>query len=157
MQVEFDAPSTVATAKTASERTELVREDFFKILTSQLQHQDPLNPLDNSEFLNQLVSLQSLEATSKLTDGMGIFMRFQGLASASSMIGKRVVAATDEGDVVRGRVEKVLYDAESKQVRLLVSGRQVRLEGIREVLADPAGGQDEVDDAIDSFDAGQAG
>ena len=36
-------------------------DDFLKLLTTQLQHQDPLSPLETAEFTNQLVGFANVE------------------------------------------------------------------------------------------------
>ncbi|MBI4613012.1 MAG: hypothetical protein HY720_05325 [Planctomycetes bacterium] len=153
MQIQFDVPKTIENSKTASERSEFSREDFLKLLTAELTHQDPLNPLDQVEFLNQLTSLQTLEATSALTDGIGALQRFQGFSAASNLIGRTVVGVSDSGEVVRGRVDKVLYDPDTKEIKLEVTGRKVSLGNVREVLYEPVAEPDAVDEAISEADA----
>lgn len=150
MEIDFTAPSAAGSTKSASDRAKITREDFFKILTTELTHQDPLEPMNQTELLNQLTSLQSLESTAALTDGVAALMKFQGLGAASNMIGKRIFAVTDDGEVVRGVVEKVTYDAINNDVRLVVNGKEIAMANIREIQGDPTG--DAVDDAVAEFD-----
>ncbi len=64
--------------KQASGFESIGKSDFLTLLVAQLQHQDPLNPLRNEEFVAQLATFSSLEqlisineAVTKLADGGG--------------------------------------------------------------------------------------
>jgi flagellar basal-body rod modification protein FlgD len=51
-----------STARSANSRNDLTSEDaFLKLLVSQIQHQDPLNPADGVQFLTQLTGFSQLE------------------------------------------------------------------------------------------------
>ncbi len=92
----------------ARERAEISRDDFIKILVTELTNQDPLEPMDNAQFLQQLVGLQTLEQTSALTDALKTFERFMQVGSASGMIGNEVKAINSEGEAIEGVVTKVV-------------------------------------------------
>lgn len=68
---------------------------FLKLLTTQLQFQDPLDPMDTSEYTQQLVSYSQVEQAIQQTGRLDqILARLSGqdLASASSYIGREVTA-----------------------------------------------------------------
>lgn len=58
----------------------LGKEDFLRLLVAQLEHQDPLNPADPTEFTAQLAQFSSLEQLFNIND------RLQSLAGANSEI-----------------------------------------------------------------------
>ncbi len=73
----------------------LGKEDFLKLLVTQLESQDPLDPSDPTEFTAQLAQFSSLEQLNNISDGMesleSVSSGFQRL-SALSLIGKNVVS-----------------------------------------------------------------
>ena len=54
-------PDSAAGAKRRTDFENIGKDDFLKLLVVQLQHQDPLNPLKNEEFIAQLATFSSLE------------------------------------------------------------------------------------------------
>ncbi len=87
----------------------LGKEDFLKLFTSQLKNQDPLKPMDSTEFTAQLAQFSSLEQLFNLNDGMQKMLSFQGSLNngmTAGFIGKTVVAK----DGVSGRVIGVEFD-----------------------------------------------
>jgi len=66
---------------------------FLKMLTTQLQHQDPLSPMDTAQYTQQLVQYsqveQALQQNGTLKDILGS-MTSQSMAQASTLVGKQV-------------------------------------------------------------------
>ena len=116
---------------TSSQRAQVNREQFLEILVSELTHQNPLEPMDNSQFLDQLVSLQTLEETSALTDALKTFENFMQMSSAANMIGRTVKAVDDQGFPVEGIVERVTV--ENGNVMLQVGPHRVPYQGVQEI------------------------
>ena len=117
-----------------SDRAKLTRDDFYKIMISELSNQDPFQPLDNQQFLQQLSSLQTLDVTGKLNDGIDKLVLGQKLAGASSLIGRQVHApdATNPGSQINGTVQKV--QVEAGDVELVLDGnRKVKLSDVVEI------------------------
>jgi flagellar basal-body rod modification protein FlgD len=50
--------------------TNIQKDEFLKLLVAQLQNQDPMNPVDNQQFLAQLATFSSLEQLISINDGV---------------------------------------------------------------------------------------
>ncbi|WP_374724035.1 flagellar hook assembly protein FlgD [Calidifontibacillus erzurumensis] len=71
----------------------LGKDDFLKILMVQLQNQDPLNPMDDKEFIAQMAQFSTLEQITNMSNNFDKFIQFQKtniLASYVNWIGKEV-------------------------------------------------------------------
>ncbi len=77
----------------------LGKDDFLQLLVTKLQHQDPLEPMDDEDFIAQLAQFSSLEQMNNIADGISTsnewdFLQMQSLNNtmASGLIGKEVDA-----------------------------------------------------------------
>ncbi|MDA7979119.1 MAG: flagellar biosynthesis protein FlgD [Pirellulales bacterium] len=107
-------------------------DDFFQLMIAELQNQDPLNPLENDEFLAQIATIQEIEATTQLGDALDALALGQNLNSGSALIGKEITALADDGANVQGVVSRVTING--SDVTLHVGEQQARLNNIREIL-----------------------
>ena len=55
----------------------LGKDDFLSLLITQLQYQDPLNPLDSTEFTAQLAQFSSLEQLNNVNTNLGYLQLYQ--------------------------------------------------------------------------------
>lgn len=135
----------------ARDKNKIGKDDFMKLLLTQLQNQDPLKPMEHQEFSAQLAQFSSLEQLTnigkgidKLHGGMGEEQKLQAL----NMIGRRVSATGNEVSLVEGNpvsirytlpenvtaTKAVIYDSGGKTVRELQltgkeSGAQIQWDG----------------------------
>jgi flagellar basal-body rod modification protein FlgD len=125
-------PGTGLEVSAARERAEVNREQFLEILVTEMVNQNPLDPMDNEAFLQQLVGLQTLEQTSALTDALKTFERFMQMSSASGLIGRTIKGVNDQGDLIEGVVDKVVM--EHNDVMLRVGPHSMPFRGVGEIL-----------------------
>jgi flagellar basal-body rod modification protein FlgD len=59
-----------ATAATTKKSTDLGKNDFLMLLITQLRYQDPMSPMDNTQFLSQMAQFQALEANTNIQKGI---------------------------------------------------------------------------------------
>ncbi len=86
------------------------KDEFLKLLTAQLENQDPMNPLQNHEFVAQLAQFSALEQQVLTNDSLGqIQMSQMGLANAqlAGFVGKEVVARGDYIHIDGGQAQPV--------------------------------------------------
>jgi flagellar basal-body rod modification protein FlgD len=85
----------------------LDRDDFLKLLITQLQHQDPTSPVEDKDFIAQMAQFSSLEQMTNMSSG---FQKLSGLlasSEASQVLGK-TVELRDGDNLVHGVVDKVV-------------------------------------------------
>lgn len=77
--------STAASATNSADRTQLAQgfDQFLRLLTTQLQNQDPLSPMDSTEFTNQLVSFSSVEQQIKINENLNQLLKVSAASQAT--------------------------------------------------------------------------
>lgn len=122
--------STNSTSKTDSKSSstttkkkngDLGKDDFLKLLVTQLRYQDPSNPMDNSQFIAQMAQFSSLEQMQNLNATMTNYQ-------ATGLIGKTIAWTNDKGEVFTGDVSGVYISNGVTQV--VVGTQQIDLNKI---------------------------
>lgn len=89
-------PTSTAPAQTGTGQS-LGATAFLSLLTTELQNQDPLNPMDSTQSVTQLAQFQALQSQVTMADS---FQSFQGqfaISQAASLIGLTVAVNTTDG------------------------------------------------------------
>lgn len=116
-----DSVSTIGAVSTASQSATDAQkladdlDDFMTLLTTQLQHQDPLDPMDATEFTSQLVQFASVEQQITQNSNLETLITAQEnsqLASVASYVGRFVEAESNAVQVYDGEAEfnYILHD-----------------------------------------------
>lgn len=98
---------------TVSGSSNLGENAFLQLLVTQLKNQDPLNPMNTTQFVSQL---SQLTATEQITNLANAFTQFESNFSnseqlqAASLIGKNVSVQDNEVDVISGQAGKIGFD-----------------------------------------------
>ena len=87
------------TSQNSERKTSLGKDDFLKILTTQLSHQDPTNPLQDRDFIAQMATFSSLEQITNLNTSFGKFVGMQ-MSQYSGAIGKEISWTPDGSTTV---------------------------------------------------------
>ncbi|MGI6225035.1 MAG: flagellar hook capping FlgD N-terminal domain-containing protein [Peptococcales bacterium] len=124
----------------------LDKDDFLKLLVTQLKYQDPLNPMEDKEFIAQTAQFSTLEQMQNLnkTFEHGIngllasqyemlfsFNSWQSTISSLNLMDKEIIGKDLNGETVSGIVGRVKFTEKGPIV--LVNGQEVRLSDIAEI------------------------
>ena len=79
-----------------------LQNTFMKLLVAQLQNQDPLNPMDNSQMTSQLAQINTVNGIQQLNTTMSSMLTQNATTQASSMIGRTVQVPTNNLTLASG-------------------------------------------------------
>jgi len=97
----------------------------------QLRNQDPLEPVDNAELLEQISSVREIELSTTLTESLRLLTGQQRFASASSLIGQYVTGlAGADGMAESGIVVGVRFADAGQPILQLSNGSEIPLEQV---------------------------
>jgi flagellar basal-body rod modification protein FlgD len=112
-EIAITGAGTAPRSAAAAAAPGLGQADFLRLLTAQLQNQDPLKPLDNAEFLTQMAQFSTVAGIDRVNDtlgSMGAGLRDTRLAMAAELLGRSVlvpgsVARAGPDGAVRGAAD----------------------------------------------------
>jgi len=97
--------SSSSTAKAGN--LALTSQDFIKMMVTQLQNQDPLQPTSNSELLSQMSQIGQLQSATDLQSSLKTMVLQNQIGAAGNLIGKTVAGVDDSTSPVSGVVTSV--------------------------------------------------
>jgi len=107
-----------------------IQMDYMKLLITQLQNQNPLEPLDNNEMASQLAQFSQLQQLESMNESFSQALATAELTYANSLLGKQVsfIAETETGtaDITSGIVEQVYNNVEG-EICLIVGNHMLGL------------------------------
>src|SRR5699024_4967533 len=125
---------------------DLGKDEFLKILMTQLQNQDPLDPMDDKDFIAQMAIFSSLEQLMNMSGTMDNIVRSQTVSPViqnSHLIGKEVSYIDENGKVKTSEV--IAVSQKNGEPVLELSNDDKIYAGIVEKIGEP-GEVDDVDD-----------
>lgn len=121
-------------AAQGSSNSTLTQEDFFALMTQQLSYQDPFEPVDNQQMVDQMTSYSTLDAIKNLSDQFSSLteqMTSNQALQASSLVGRDVLVPVEdmetdvEGQSVSGRLNLTSEETKDAVVRVMDKSGQV--------------------------------
>jgi len=97
--VQIDSTSAAASAASAApasgtsgtkknDMNALGQDAFLNLLVTQMQHQDPTEPMDNSAFIAQLAQFSSLEQLQQMNQSLATISHFYSAIDSASSVTK---------------------------------------------------------------------
>ena len=118
------APNTIKSNKLA-----LKTEDFIKMMITQLQQQDPMEPAKNEQLLAQMSQIGQLQSSTQLQESLKGMVLQNQIGAAGNLIGKTVEGLDDHNVKTKGLVNSVRVS--NDQVYLeLDNGKQLALDRV---------------------------
>jgi len=122
-QAAQTASTNASSSKTAS-AAETEKNMFLNLLCKQLQYQDPLNPVENTEFASQLAQFSSLEALSNMESSIETMASYQNSMNSIqtvSFIGKQINSTGNTFTYTTGGTSKLNYNLDSTAADVVVT------------------------------------
>lgn len=127
---QINASSSGSSGGTASS-TKAMSDQFLKLLITQIQNQDPLNPTDNAQFTSQLAQINTVSGLEKVNESISSmssqFLQMQAMQSAS-LVGRSVIVPGNALTVSDGKATgqfELSSAADSVKVDVLSSAGRV--------------------------------
>ena len=123
---------------TLSSSSSAVSSDmFYQMLSAQLQYQDPMESVDNSQMILQMAQFAQIEASNNLTNQFNIFLELSSMSLGAEMAGKEVMVAVQNADGTSGTktgvVERVGYTSDGPILQ--IDGEYHEIWSVISVLA----------------------
>jgi len=110
-----------------------IQMDYMKLLVTQLQNQNPLEPMDNDQMASQLAQFSQLQQLESMNSNFASVLSSTERNYANSLIGKEISFAseneTGSRDIASGIVEEVINNVNG-EIILVTGDHVVALEGV---------------------------
>jgi len=106
--MQVDAIGAALGSQNATSNNVVSQDDFIKLFLAQLTFQDPLEPINNEQFLAQMAQFANLEQSRQIYETLEQQTFMQSSDQALSMIGKNVEVATKTGNIL-GKISAISF------------------------------------------------
>jgi flagellar basal-body rod modification protein FlgD len=130
--------SSTNSSKGVHDLKDLDINQFLQLMVSELTHQDPLNPMDNTQLVQQIGELRSIAASDQLTTTLQSLQTQQSLTTAASLIGKQVTALDTGNNNISGTISAVTVEVDpnnnaKRTYKVKIGDQTIDLNNVREV------------------------
>lgn len=116
-----------------STKKQMKTEDFIKMMITQLQNQDPMEPMKNQELMSQMNQISQLQSSSQLQDVLTKLSLQNQIGAAGNLIGKLVRGVDPNSEqVVQGLVTSVKVTKDGVSLEL-DNGQSLAMEQVTDI------------------------
>lgn len=141
MAIESISNTQTTNTNTTVDRSTLDKDAFLKLYMEQLKYQDPLDPMDNSEFTSQMAELSTVEQLTSISKSAQSMLEYQNyiaysidslnlaatnhnsLVNYSGLIGKQGYWIDENGVEQSGRIESII--SKNQDIYANVGGQEI--------------------------------
>lgn len=117
--MEVNAVNSLGTAIDASDANFALNfQDYLQLLVTEISTQDPLNPVDNKEFITQLATYSQLNIMNSVSVLVGRLSESANRQEVVSMLGKEVEVINDDGQRIIGEVVSAELSTETPSMTI---------------------------------------
>ena len=110
-----------------------IQMDYMKLLVTQLQNQNPLEPMDNNQMASQLAQFSQLQQLESMNSNFANVLSSTERNYANSLIGKEISFASENEagtrDITSGIVEEVINNVNG-EIIMVTANHAIALEGV---------------------------
>lgn len=110
--------NSLGSATSEVSRSNLSQNDFIKLFMTELTFQDPLEPINNREFLAQMAQFTNLEQARLTNENISNLVSINATLQSLGIIGKQVEIITDSGTSVTGTVSAVNFSPDGSLINI---------------------------------------
>ena len=132
--ISHATPAAASTATTSVDRPgQFDNKTFLKLLVAQMQYQDPNNPANASDMMNQTAMFSQVQALQQIAQQNTQMLSLQRALQAGALAGHSVTYTDTDGTTKTGTVTAVRIDNSTNTSSALINGSPVDIGRITEV------------------------
>jgi len=107
------------------------QQDFVRLFVSELQFQDPMQPLDNSQFLLQMSQFESIELAGETNQGIQDMLTMNSSSQSMTLLNHAVQVTDADGSTSAGKISAVEFTTGGVQLSVTDSATGAVATGVR--------------------------
>ncbi len=129
-----NSSSAVSTAITNATTKELGKDEFLKLLLTELQYQDAMDPVKDKDFIAQMAQFSSLEQTTNLVEAFTKVAKQSQNNQALSLLGTAAKAVDpDTGEITEGIVASIRLTGDDPDVTIVKEDNTIAVVKMSEI------------------------